>query len=413
VTEGRRTGRTAGETVAVLFSRNFLPYVLGNVGSGTAMWFQLLGQSILVYRLTHSAFLLGVLGFCQLGAVVLLAPWAGSLADQFDRRHVVAVCEVASTVITAAMALITAAGHASTELVIVFALALSVKNAFETPALMALVPTLVTERHFATALALNSVTFNLGRAIGPVAAAATINAAGFAWTFAIGAFLSVPLAIGVLVVRQLEPHVRPPVRPRLRESVALVRRDQRLAALLYVIAAVVLCTVPPVTLGPAFVSRALHHRDSLAGLLVGGFGAGAVLAAFTISHRLRGSRVGIAATLGLTGVSLAAFSFAPSLGLALAFLVPLGFGYLSTNVQATSRLQTEVEPSQRGRIMALWSISFLGVQPFASLAIGGIASAAGVRVASVVLALPAVVGAAAILLVRSRERGRVRAWAEV
>jgi MFS family permease len=393
---------SARDTVRVLLDRNMLPYLAGNALSGIGTWFQILGQSILVFRLTGSTFLLGVLGFSQLAAVFVLAPWTGSVADRYDRRYVLAVSESIGVVLLVGLTVTAALGGASTVVMIFFALALGVRTAYSSPATMTLVPMLVTPRYFSTALALNSVTFNVGRAIGPVLAAACIATLGTTWSFGFAAVLSLALPACVLLVRPLTPHVAPTTRPRLRESLRLVLGDRRLTALLYVIAAVALCTDPAVTLGPAFMENALHHSDSLAGLLVGGFGVGAVIAAFTISHRLRGTRTGIAGTLALAGLGCAAFALSPSLAVALTFLLVLGFGYLSTNVGATSRLQLEVAPEQRGRIMALWTICFLGVRPIGSLVDGSIASAAGVRVATFVMSLPALAGVAAILFVRAQ-----------
>ena len=409
--DGRGTAR---DTFRVLLDRNLSPYLIGNALSGTGMWFQILGQAILVYRLTHSAFLLGVLSFSQFAAVFALAPWTGGVADQLDRRYVIAASEFSAVLLMTALTITAALGKASTGVLIAFALALGVRTAFSSPSSMALVPTLVEPRYFSTALALNSVTYNLGRSLGPVLAAVVINTAGTTWSFGVAAAMSLPLPASILFVRPLSREVPPVRRPRLRESLALVWSDKRLAGLLYVIAAVSLCTDPAVTLGPAFMTRALHHRDSLAGLLVGAFGVGAVVAAFTVSHRLRGTRNGIAASLTLAAVGTAAFAVAPSLALALAFLLLLGFGFLSSNIGATSRLQLEVDPSQRGRIMALWTICFLGIRPVGSLLDGAIASAAGVRLASFVMSLPAAAGVFAMVLapqlgrkVFSRTRARV------
>lgn len=398
----------ARDTVRVLLDRNMFPYLAGNAMSGIGSWFQLLGMSILIFRLTGSTFLLGVLGFAQLAAVFFLAPWSGSVADRHDRRTVLALSEFSGAVVLTVLTVIAALGHAGTSVLIVFALLLGVRTAFSSPAQMTLVPSLVPPRHLSTALALNSVTFNVGRSIGPILAAAVIASLGTTWSFGIAAALALAPAISVLLVRPLSPQVAPATRPRLRESLGLVRRDTRLAALLFVIAAVAVSTDPAVTLGPAFMERELHHHDSLAGLLVGALGTGAILAAFTVSHRLRGTRMGIAGTLGLAVIGATTYALAPNLGLAMAFLVVLGFGYLSTNVGATSRILTGVAPEQQGRIMALWTICFLGVRPIGSLIDGSIASVAGVRVASAVMALPALLGVAAILLGRAQSARQTR-----
>jgi MFS family permease len=123
-----------------------------------------------------------------------------------------------------------------------------------------------------------------------------------------------------------------------------------------------------------------------------------VTAAFLLAGRVTGSRRRMAATLGLLGGGVALFAVTPWLGLALPLLFLGGIGYLASNTAATARLQLEVEESQRGRIMALWSVAFLGLRPFASVLDGAIASAFGVRTAGVVLAVPALLAAAAVAL---------------
>jgi MFS family permease len=397
---------TARDTVNVLLDRNFFPYLLANTLSGIGSSFQMLAQSILMFRLTGSTFMLGVLGFAQLAAVFFLAPWTGSAADRHERRRVIAFSE-SSAVITMTLLTITAAsGHAGELALILFAVVLGARTALSSPSAMALVPSLVQPRFISAALALNSVTFNVGRAVGPVAAALVIHTLGTTWCFGMAAVLSAPLAFGILFVKPLIPHVRSLDRPRFRESVKLVAHDRRLAGLLYVIAAVAVCTDPPVTLGPAFMTEALHRHDTLAGVLIGAFGMGAIVAAFTVSHRLRGTRTAIAGTLALAALGTATYAFAPSFAFALGFLLILGFGYLSTNVGATSRLQLAVAPEQRGRVMALWTAAFLGVRPLGSLVDGSVASVAGVRVASFLMAVPAMIGVAALLLTRAR-RARV------
>jgi MFS family permease len=292
---------------------------------------------------------------------------------------------------------LTALGSVTPGALIAFAAMLGVTNAFSTPAMMAFVPSLVDSSHLSAALALNSVTFNVGRAVGPVLAAVVINTAGPGWAFGINSFSYLALVLALTTVRPLVPQVRPETRPRLRESIALVARDRRLLALLYTIAAMNIATDPPVTLGPAFMLE-LHRSDSLAGLLIGAFGAGAVVIAFTVAHGLRRTRRTIGTTLLVTGVGVAGFALSPTLAAALFFLFVMGLGYLATNTVATSRLQLEVADAQRGRIMTLWSIAFLGARPVGSILDGAIASVAGVRVASFCMALPALAGAAVFLL---------------
>jgi MFS family permease len=166
-------------------------------------------------------------------------------------------------------------------------------------------------------------------------------------------------------------------------------------AFLLIVTAVGFASDPVNTEAPAF-AIAFGRPDTDSGYLIGAFGGGAVAAAFLLAGRVTGSRRRMLATLVLLGTGIVAFSLTPWLPLGLGFLAVAGFGYLASNTSATSRLQLEVAEDQRGRIMALWSVAFLGLRPIGSLADGAIAGAFGVRTAGVVLALPALAIAGAI-----------------
>jgi MFS family permease len=370
--------------------------------SNTGTWFQTLAQSVLVYELTHSTFLLGVVSFAQYAPLFLLAPLVGRISDRHDRRTVLMRSQIGAIVVTAILCLVTALGVATPGVVIGFAFLLGLANAFSTPTGMALVPSLVEGTSLSAALALNSVTYNVARAVGPVLAAVVINNLGPAWAFGINSLSYVALVVALRSVRPLIEHLPPAVPPRLRDSFRLVLRDRTLAALLFTIAAMNLATDPPITLGPAFMSDVYHTDLARAGLLIGAFGAGAVLAAFTFAHRLRGTRRTIAATLATAGIGVALFAVAPTLPLGLSSLFIMGIGYLATNTAATSRLQSAVDTSHRGRMMVLWSLAFLGARPVGSLVDGAIASWAGVRVAAMTMSLPALFGAALFAFVGLR-----------
>jgi MFS family permease len=385
-----------GSTLAALRDRRFGPYFAGNALSNCGTWFQTLGQSVLVYRLTHSAFLLGVVNFSQFAAVFALAPWSGSFADRFDRRRILLTTQLAAVAVTGTLAAIVAAGRATAAIVIGLVLLLGATTAFSSPAAQALVPSLVPRELLPSAIALNSVAFNLARAAGPTLGALVIGTAGIAAAFALNCVSYLALIAALLAIRPLTSPPRSEGPTRLRDSLRLLGRDRRLAAQLGLVAVVGLSTDPVATLSPAFASREFHVADTWAGFLVGAFGAGAVLAAFTIATRRERSRRRLVLTLGLLGGGIAGYALAPSLPVALAFLVVAGVGYLSSNTHVTTNLQLAVDDAQRGRIMALWSIAFLGSRPLASLVDGALAASAGVRVAALVLALPAAGSALAV-----------------
>jgi MFS family permease len=396
----------AGPTAALrlIGDRNFGPYFVGNAASASGTWFQNLAASLLVYRLTHhSAFLLGVLNFGNFVPVLLLAPWAGSAADRYDRRRLLLVTQFVSAALSGALAALAWGGLARVWVVILFALALGTMSAFSAPASMALIGNLVPREQLASAVALNSMTFNLARAIGPVLAAVSVRTLGIPASFAINSASYLLLVLGVLVVRTTERAHASRAETRLRESLRLVRAQPELLAFLLIVTAVGFGSDPVNTEAPAF-ARAFGRPDSEAGFVIGAFGAGAVLAAFLLAGRVAGTRRRMVLTLLLLGGGMIAFSLEHWLPLGFALLAVAGFGYLASNTSATSRLQLEVAEHQRGRIMALWSVAFLGLRPLASLADGAIAGGLGVRAAGVVLALPALAGAASIHFLQRRHR---------
>jgi predicted MFS family arabinose efflux permease len=404
---GRAAGAATGPVAALrlIRDRNFAPYFFGNAASASGTWFQNLAAALLVYRLTHSPFLLGVLGFCNFVPVLLLAPWAGSAADRFDRRRLIVVTQVAATALSGTLAVLAWAGLARVWVVILVAAGLGVTSAFWNPTAMAMVAELVPREQLASAVALNSMTFNLARAVGPALAAVSVRTLGIPASFAINSASYLLLAAGVLAVR---PRPRPRAtraETRLRESLRLVRAQPELLAFLLIVAAVGFASDPVNTEAPAF-AHVFGRPDTAAGYLIGAFGAGAVLAAFLLTGRGPGSRRQMLGTLVLLGAGMVGFSVVPWLPAGYGLLALAGFGYLASNASATSRLQLGVSDQQRGRIMALWSVAFLGLRPAASLLDGALAGSLGVRTAGVVLALPALAGAAVVLVVGRRRAAR-------
>lgn len=378
----------------MLRERDFALYFTGNAASASGTWFQNLAASILVYRLTHSAFLLGVLNFGQFIPVLVLSPWAGAVADRLDRRHIALVSQVVAATLSMSLAILAWTGHAGEWVVIAFTLGAGVTSAFSAPAQLALISSLVDEAEVPQAVALNSMTFNLARAIGPALAALAIATLGIPAAFLLNAFSYLILVVALLLI-----HPRPQqraARAKVRESIQLLRDDPRLAVYLLIVMAVGFASDPVNTESPAFANE-FGKPDTWAGALIGVFGAGAVTAAFLVAGRVAGSRTRMARTLLLLGGGIVAYCLTPWLWLAFVPLFVAGFGYLASNTSATARLQLGVAEHQRGRIMALWSIAFLGMRPFASLLDGALAAAFGVRVAGIVLALPALVCGLVIL----------------
>jgi MFS family permease len=389
----------------LILHRGFAPYFFGNAFSASGLWFQTLAAQLLVWRQTHSGLLLGVLSFAEFVPLLVLSPWAGAVADRFDRRRVVLLTQALSAGLSGGLALLAWAGWAPTPVVIVDAFGLGLANAFSSTAAMALVASLVEREQIAAAVALNSMTWNLARAVGPALAAVTVEGLGIPAAFGINAASYVALLIGVLLVRP-RPHVRIPSQGRaLQESVRLIRANPRLLVLLAIVTVVGFAADPVNTLAPAF-AHAFGHADTRAGVIIGVFGAGAVVSAFVVSGRPARSDARAAARLVTMAAGLVGFALLPSLAWALPVLFIGGLGYLAASTSATAHLQLSVAEHERGRVMALWNVAFLGLRPVGSLADGAIASGFGVRAAGVALEVPALV--CALLLLSRGRRTRLR-----
>ena len=389
----------------MLKQRNFGAYFSGNLLSNCGTWFQNIAQTLLVYRLTHSTLLVGVVNFAQFVGLFLLAPWSGSAADRFDRRRLLIVTQVGAVVVTALLAALSKAGVASAPVVIGLALVLGLTTAFAIPALQALVPLLVTNEDLPSAIALSSVSFTLARAIGPALGAVVVANLGIPAAFALNSLSYVALIAALLFIhpRPQAPAVR--ARPRLRDSVKLLRDDAKLAALLGVIGAISLSQDPVATLTPGFSTEIYHRADTLTGLLVGAFGLGAAVAGVVLAARQPRSDRAIGIACAVMGFGMLTFALSSAVAVGVVALFVGGVGFLASNTISTTRVQLEVEDHLRGRVMALWSVAFLGVRPFGSLVDGAIAKTAGLRTAGVVMAIPAFVAAAAVLA-SARRKGQ-------
>jgi MFS family permease len=382
---------------------NFAVFFGGNLLSNCGTWFQNIALALLMYRLTRSSFWVGAVNFAQFIGVVLLAPWAGSVADRVDRRRLIVATQIGATICSAALAWLIAVGVESRVVILGLTLALGATAAFATPALQAVIPSLVPRDDLGAAIAMNSVTFNLARALGPVAGAYVVGRLGIPWAIGLNALSYVALAVAMGLLRvDTRPHGRS-AHARLRESVALVRRDERLLILLVIVAAVSLTMDPVSTLTPAYATRYFHRPDTYAGLLIGAFGAGAVIGSIIPLQEAGHPGRRIALMLAILTGGMLAFAALPTVAAALPALGIAGFGYLIGQTSATTQLQLAVADRERGRIMALWSVAFLGLRPVASLTDGAIAGAFGVRAAGVVLTVPALAGAAAIYFLRARD----------
>jgi MFS family permease len=386
-------GETPATPLEVLRSRTFGPYFLGNSLSNIGTWFQNLAAALLVFELTRSSLLVGLVNFAQFAGTFVLAPAAGSAADRFDRRKLLIVTQVGAAVVSAVLALLTALGLVNAAVVIGAAGLLGLSLAFMVPALLAMVPLLVERRDLDTAVSLNSVTFNLARAVGPVLAAVVVSRFGYAPAFAVNA---VSFGVFALVLVWIRPRAQERVvgaRPRLIDSIRAVREIPLVGTLLLLVMALSMSTDPVNTLTPEFAQDVLGGGKTLTGLLIGAFGGGATVGAVTVLPWLRRQTHPLAVSLAVQAGGMLVFALAPTAAVALTGMAVSGVGFIGGITRATARVQLVVPDSDLGRVMALWSLAFIGTRPVAALIDGGIAELVSPRVAAAVMALPALAGA--------------------
>ena len=399
---GEEPKARARSQLNLIFDPNFGPFVLGNLLSNCGTWFQNIAQALLIYRLTGSTFLVGVVNFAQFVGVFVLAPWAGNAADRYDRKRLLVVTQLSAVAVTAVLAALSAADLAPSAVVIVLAFILGLSTAFAIPAMQALVPLLVPIEDLGPAIAINSVSFTLARAVGPVLGAVVVGGLGIPAAFAFNSVSYLALVGGLLLVHPAPQAARHLERPRLADSVKILKDDLRLATLLLVIVGVALSCDPVSTLTPGFATTIYHHSDSTTGFLVGAFGLGSAIAGITLASRRGGPERRIIVMAAVQAVAMAAFGLSSTLGLGLVLLFISGFGFLTATTSATTAVQLEVDDRLRGRVMALWSVAFLGVRPFGSLIDGAVASGAGLRPGALLMAVPAAAVSLMMLAVVTR-----------
>ena len=312
-------------------------YFIGNVVSNLGTFCQAIAQSLVVYNLTGSTFLVGVVNFAQFAALLVLVPWTGAAADRFDRKQLIIATQMAAGAITGTLTVLSALGLASAPVVIASAGLLGVTSAFAVPAFRAMIPQIVSERNLGRAVNLDSVAVNVARALGPVGGAALVASAGATSAFAINSASYFLLCFALAGVHPTPQPPAPPGTVRFRDGLRSVRDRPELAAMLFIVAACGVAADPPSTLGPE-IAASYGGGDALAGLILGGFGFGAVLAAFLAGAEARRHHRRVALLLGVLVAGLVAFAFSPWLALTLVSVVTAGFGYLAAQTRTSTMM---------------------------------------------------------------------------
>ena len=405
--------------------RNFKLFYGGQFISLTGNYIQTIAQAWLVYRLTGSAALLGLVAFSGQIAVFVLAPISGVVADSKSRRGILFATQIAPMLLSFTLAMLTLTGHVQVWHVFTIAALLGVVNAFDFPVRQAFVAELVPKDDLMSAVTLNSSMINSARTIGPGIGGVLVAAIGEGWCFLANALSYLAVVIGLHLIKS-ESRAHKPAqhfRAGIAEAFNFVRRTGAVGGLLLLLGLISFMGLRYEILMPVYTKEMLHGGPKEFGLLMGASGIGAILGSLILATlgnvRSLGDWVGFAAA-GFGG-SLVLLSISHSFWLALAAMVLVGFTMV-TQLDASNTLVQRIVPDElRGRVMAIWVMMLSGLAPFGSLLVGVLAQHFTARRTFAAGGMACVMGAMAfgfslpilqrearkLIIKRGREEGRV------
>lgn len=372
-----------GVVARALRHRNYRLFFGGQGVSLIGTWMTRVATGWLVYRLTGSAFLLGLVSFSSQVPILVLGPIAGVWVDRLNRHRVLVVTQVLSMLQSFALAVLALMHIITVNEIILLNLFQGAVNAFDMPARQAFVIEMVEDRQdLGNAIALNSSLVNASRLIGPSIAGLVIAAVGEGYCFLIDGFSYVAVIASLLAMTVA---VRGPGRSHdsvlseLREGWQYVTGFRPIWSILMLLAVVSLVGMPYTALMPIFAGTILHGGPNTLGFLMASSGVGALIGAVTLAARRSVLGLGrvIPFTAGAFGAALMAFAASRHLWLSMLLLVVTGFGFMQQMAASNTILQTITEERKRGRVMSFYSMAFQGVAPFGSLAAGAAATRIG------------------------------------
>jgi len=398
-----------------LRSRNYRLFVAGQGVSLVGTWMQHVAMSWLIYRLTGSAMLLGVVGFTSQIPTLFISPVAGVLADRWDRRRLLLATQSLAMLQAAFLAFVVLAGIVQVWQVILLSLILGVVNAFDIPIRQAFVVELVDQREdLGNAIALNSSLVNGARLIGPAIAGLLVVSVGEGVCFILNA-LSYLAVIVALAAMRLQPasHGRGTKRNLRQELYAgfiYAYNFGPIRSILLLLALVSLMGMPYSVLVPVFAKEILHGGAHTFGFLMTAAGSGALVGTLYLASRqsVRGLGLVIVRVTILFAVGVATFALSSNFILSLTALALAGFGAMTLVASCNTVLQTILDDDKRGRVMSFFTMAFIGVAPFGSLGAGAMAGIIGPRDTLLLGGVGCLVGAAVFARHLPQIREKVR-----
>src|SRR5947199_5747480 len=361
--------------------RNYRLFFSGQLISLIGTWMQSVGEMWLVYRLTHSSLLLGTAGFFSQIPVFLLAPFGGMLADTRDRRRILVATQTSAMVLAGILAALTLTGVVRIWHVFTLAALLGLVNAIDIPTRQAFVADLVKRDDLMNAIALNSSMFNGARVVGPAVAGVLVASIGEGWCFFANSASYIAVITGLLMMtfagqRQRKQQMEISAFEHIAEGFRFVFSAPAIRALMMLLGAVSLFGISYAVLMPIFADQIFHAGAHGLGILMGFSGGGALLGAITLAFkkRVKGLGTWVAVSAAMFGIGLMAFSFSRHFWLSCALIVCSGFAMMVQMSSSNTLIQSMVPDRLRGRVMAVYSMMFMGMAPIGAILAGVIAS---------------------------------------
>jgi MFS family permease len=370
-------------TLRAFRNRNYRLYFFGQAISITGTWMQSIALNWLVYRLTNSVFMLGVIGFVLYAPNFFFAPIAGVFADRTSRFKMFFTTQVLAMCQALTLAVLVMTDTIQVWHIVVLAGVLGTINSFDFPSRQSMVVLLVEDKKdLSNAIALNSSMVNLARMLGPSFAGILIALIGEGWCFLING-ISYIAVLGCLLAMRLRPQEitqgKANVWRGFREGVNYAFGSPAIRLVLILLAFVSIVGMPYAALMPVYARDILHGDSKTLGFLMGATGLGAITAAILLASRR--SVVGLERQLAIAaacmGTGLIAISYIKDFWMALPFMYLIGIGMISQIAVSNTILQTLVDEDKRGRVISLYVATFVGMLPFGNLLTGSLASAFG------------------------------------
>ena len=381
-----KRGERRSTSWRALHNPSFRYYFAGSVTSDFGTWLQNTAQVLLAYRLSHSVVVVGLVTCAQFSSPLILGPWAGVMTNRFGGRPTLIAAQLTAAAFAALMAALAFAGPINTWWLGCGAIASGLAFTFSLPARNVTVRRLVPAEDIRPAFAMDSVSYNMGRAVAPPISVLLVTTLGYGWAFA-GNAVSFLVFVGCMLLAGHGQPAERRERSQLGDGFAVSIRDRRIAVLLLMVAAVTVADDPVLVLGPALAEH-LHVSLGWSGWFIAALGGGTVFGSVLPSRHTPSLRLA-ATALAALAVCMMLFVLLPWVWGCFFAAFGAGVTCLIANSETRAALATRAGQEHEASVMAVWAIAWAGSKPLASLSDGLLAGGIGIKWTGVLLATPA------------------------